>query len=376
VTLKRALYTGFSLILLLSGFSYPTFAQTSLNAENIKVDNGSTLNISQTLGLSAAEQKALSNQYKLSQKQLMGIMGILNSKISKVSELINAKFAASYKQIADLQKTVAELQLTINTLNHTISELSTMLYGLTEKINEQLKPEKEKEIAQDANTIAANVSKVENLDSGGVTSTKYHSYHRNPAEDYKIRAQKIAESIFPSDNPDTRNQNLDLILQAFQQKGLNDLHLLAATLATVKVGCGRLIPISEHPSKYNTIPGGQPFSLYDFRKDLGNNGIGEGAQFKGRGYLQLTGRTNYQLYSNKVGLGDELVTNPEKMNDPDIAAKILVEFIYEHKDKMLSAMKDQNYTQLLRIINGGTSRLDTFQKSFSDAESQIEKKPD
>jgi len=373
---KRSFYyASLSLLLLLNGSVYAA-AQTTLNAENIKVDNGSTLNISQTLGLSAAEQKALSNQYKLSQKQLMGIMGILNSKISKVSELINARFAASYKQIADLQKTVAELQLTINTLNHTISELSTMLYGLTEKINEQLKPEKDKEIAQDSNTIAADVTKVASLDSGIVTNSTHHSYHRNPTADYKIRAQKIAESIFPGDNPDTRNQNLDFILQAFQQKGLKDLHLLTATLATVRVECGRLIPISEHPSKYNTIPGGQPFSLYDFRKDLGNNGLGEGAQFKGRGYLQLTGRTNYQLYSNKIGLGDELVTNPEKMNDPDIAAKILVEFVYKHKDKMLTAIQAQDYTQLLRIINGGTFGLNTFQKSFSDAESQIEKNPD
>jgi hypothetical protein len=372
---KRGLYAGLSLLLLLNA-AYPAFSQTSLNAENIKVDNGSTLNISQTLGLSAAEQKALSNQYKLSQKQLMGIMGILNSKISKVSELINAKFAASYKQIADLQKTVAELQLTINTLNHTISELSTMLYGLTEKINEQLKPEKEKEIAQDSKTIAADVNKVASLDSGNVTNTMHHSYHRNPTDDYKIRAQKIATSIFPGDDPDVRNQNLDFILKAFQQKGLQDIQLLTATLATIRVECGRLIPISEHPSKYNTIPGGQPFSLYDFKKGIGNNGIGEGARFKGRGYLQLTGRANYQIFSNKIGLGDELVNNPEKMNDPDIAAKILVEFVYEHKDKMLAAIQAQNYNQLLRIINGGIFGLDTFQRSFSNAESQIEKKPD
>ena len=40
---------------------------------------------------------------------------------------------------------------------------------------------------------------------------------------------------------------------------------------------------------------------YEGRKDLGNTQIGDGKKFKGAGYLQLTGRSNYQALANYLG---------------------------------------------------------------------------
>lgn len=39
-------------------------------------------------------------------------------------------------------------------------------------------------------------------------------------------------------------------------------------------------------------------SAYEGRKDLGNTQVGDGKKFKGAGYLQLTGRANYQALAN------------------------------------------------------------------------------
>ena len=39
-------------------------------------------------------------------------------------------------------------------------------------------------------------------------------------------------------------------------------------------------------------------SAYEGRKDLGNTQTGDGKKFKGAGYLQLTGRSNYQALAN------------------------------------------------------------------------------
>lgn len=42
-------------------------------------------------------------------------------------------------------------------------------------------------------------------------------------------------------------------------------------------------------------------SIYEGRRDLGNTQPGDGCRFKGVGYLQITGRYNYQQFSNFMG---------------------------------------------------------------------------
>ena len=42
-------------------------------------------------------------------------------------------------------------------------------------------------------------------------------------------------------------------------------------------------------------------SRYDGRADLGNTQPGDGCRFKGAGYIQLTGRSNYQRFANYMG---------------------------------------------------------------------------
>jgi predicted chitinase len=49
-------------------------------------------------------------------------------------------------------------------------------------------------------------------------------------------------------------------------------------------------------------------AAYEGRKDLGNIQTGDGVKFKGRGYIQLTGRANYTQF--KKGVTDDIITNP------------------------------------------------------------------
>jgi len=48
---------------------------------------------------------------------------------------------------------------------------------------------------------------------------------------------------------------------------------------------------------------------YEGRKDLGNTQPGDGVKFKGRGYIQLTGRANYDKFSKFVN--EDCVSNPD-----------------------------------------------------------------
>lgn len=53
----------------------------------------------------------------------------------------------------------------------------------------------------------------------------------------------------------------------------------------------------------------------------GNTCVGDGAKYCGRGYVQLTWKNNYQRAGTECGV--DLVGNPDKAMQPDIAAKIL-----------------------------------------------------
>ena len=72
------------------------------------------------------------------------------------------------------------------------------------------------------------------------------------------------------------------------------------------------------------------FRMYDIEgerpavaKELGNTVPGDGVTFAGRGYVQLTGRTNYARAAEKTGY--PLVGNPDLAMRPDIAALIMRE---------------------------------------------------
>ncbi|MBD2099612.1 N-acetylmuramoyl-L-alanine amidase [Leptolyngbya sp. FACHB-261] len=63
-------------------------------------------------------------------------------------------------------------------------------------------------------------------------------------------------------------------------------------------------------------------SQYEGRSDLGNTQPGDGRRYKGRGFVQLTGRVNYQKYTDFLKL--DLVNNPTLASDPRVASEILV----------------------------------------------------
>ena len=62
----------------------------------------------------------------------------------------------------------------------------------------------------------------------------------------------------------------------------------------------------------------------DKAKELGNTAPGDGERFKGRGFIQLTGRWNYTQAGQALGL--PLDNKPELLEKPDVAAKASVWF--------------------------------------------------
>ncbi len=69
--------------------------------------------------------------------------------------------------------------------------------------------------------------------------------------------------------------------------------------------------------------GAKYFQRYEGRTDLGNVNRGDGVKFHGRGYVQITGRANYADWAKRLGV--DIVANPDRTMEPNIAARILFE---------------------------------------------------
>ena len=102
---------------------------------------------------------------------------------------------------------------------------------------------------------------------------------------------------------------------------------------------------------------------YEWRKDPGNVQAGDGERYKGRGLLQLTGRTNYTLASNALGV--DFVNHPELLEEPEFATMVSC---WWWKMKGLNEVADTgDFRKVTRIVNGGFTGMADRQKFYDRA---------
>ena len=95
-------------------------------------------------------------------------------------------------------------------------------------------------------------------------------------------------------------------------------------------------------------------------KILGNTEVGDGERYKGRGFIQLTGRDNYRRAGSALNL--PLETNPQLAARPDIAALIAV---WYWKNRVASKVKNfHNTKQVTHAINPAGKGLQSRQDQF------------
>jgi hypothetical protein len=111
--------------------------------------------------------------------------------------------------------------------------------------------------------------------------------------------------------PGLVSEHAGLLLGQGQQQGLS-----AAQLAYVFASA------QHETDQGNTLTEYASGRAYNGRADLGNTQAGDGPRYKGRGFVQLTGRNNYQTYTNLIG--QDLIGNPSLAADPQISAFITV----------------------------------------------------
>ncbi len=181
----------------------------------------------------------------------------------------------------------------------------------------------------------------------------------------------IVTEMFPGTPPANIEANLPFVLDALVDADLADKPMVLMALATIRAETARFLPIDEGRSRFNTSPGGHPFDLYDNRGDLGNQGPPDGERFKGRGYIQLTGRDNYRRIGAKIGLGDALAEGPERANEPRTAARILAAFLGDKERRIKEALLRDDLRTARRLVNGGSHGLERFRRCYRTGERLI-----
>ncbi|MBD2768079.1 S8 family serine peptidase [Hymenobacter sp. BT664] len=116
--------------------------------------------------------------------------------------------------------------------------------------------------------------------------------------------------------------HLALILKECRFYGVTDKSHVAYILASAHHESGVGKSLSE---KYNGNADNYFNGKYQGR--LGNDQPGDGSRFRGRGYVQLTGRVNYARYTDILSATRftvDLIGNPVQAAEPSVAAPILV----------------------------------------------------
>jgi putative chitinase len=104
-------------------------------------------------------------------------------------------------------------------------------------------------------------------------------------------------------------------------------------------------------------------AAYEGRHDLGNTHPGDGRRFKGRSFIQITGRNNYSQVSRALGI--DFVSHPARLAAPKYAALGAAWWWQTHGCNQLA--DTGNFLAVTRRTNGGTNGLADRQAYYARA---------
>lgn len=192
---------------------------------------------------------------------------------------------------------------------------------------------------------------------------------RKPVEMEIKPSLEAVRALFPQTKPSNIVRYLPYVTDALEAVGLTDRTMILAALGTIRAETAGFVPIAEYASTFNTLPGQAPFSKYEppstTAKALGNTEPGDGARFRGRGFVQLTGRDNYTRYGGKLGM--PLAEQPDLANAPEIAAVLLAGFIADRRADIATYIAARKFDRARACVNGGTYGLEAFKDVFAKA---------
>ncbi|QDH83648.1 chitinase [Achromobacter phage Motura] len=144
---------------------------------------------------------------------------------------------------------------------------------------------------------------------------------------------------------------LDSVVRGMNAAGMTDPNERAMFLAQLAHESGNFRYMREIWNPAQVPAQGR----YEGRKDLGNLQPGDGFRFRGRGFIQVTGRTNYRQAGQYIGI--DLEADPDLASDPDVAVKIALWYWRKARPKIPQLAKAGDIRGVTKLINGGYNGL-------------------
>lgn len=137
---------------------------------------------------------------------------------------------------------------------------------------------------------------------------------------------------------------------AMARRRIDTPRRVAAFLAQIGHESGQLRYVRE-------LASGEAYDTGALATRLGNTPAadGDGQRYRGRGLIQITGRTNYRSCSLALFGDERLLQTPELLEEPEWAAESAAWF---WESKGLNALADAgDFNRITRRINGGLNGL-------------------
>lgn len=310
----------------------------------------------QTAEIEATEKQTALLQQELKQQQ----QAIAAAKLKASNDKIAAH---DEKFVQELQRRKAEIEARLAANMKKTSAANEELAKTTEKLTDEEK--KKLKDAEAAKTTETNL----NFNS---PQALYDSFKK------KMLGGSAGPTVAPPSGTtgtigtppplkQDQAQNMELIKAALQKQGITDPKYIAATLGNVMKETGgksineslnygntdnsrirqlfgsrvagksdaELNAVKGDESKMGEMVYGKDTAV---GKQMGNTEAGDGFKYRGRGFIQLTGKSNYSAASKAIYGDDRLVKNPDMVNDPQVAADVAAWYMKRSQGSMAQSM--------------------------------------
>lgn len=241
------------------------------------------------------------------------------------------------------------------------TQTSTSTTGSTSAAVAPQQTEQADRLIMQTSQLSTEIASLQSVLASNVASTSWSSFSAVT----QITPELVARLFVPATPLVNIRTHLPHVLAGLRSYGLADRDMLLMALATIRAETEGFVPIDEMKSKYNSEK--SPFDLYEpgtpIGKRLGNTQAGDGALFKGRGFIQLTGRDNYTRIGTQMGV--DLVAQPAQANQPRIAGLILAQFLANKEDAIRAAAAADDLVLARKLVNGGSHGLDRFRDAYT-----------